>query len=138
MWHGRTVPHVGHAARQQAGNILRAWIRCDASSLRKEFKKGLELGWSSDAPGLEEERLELLRTVLTQLNDRLPTSEPADPMVRLCISLLMHLTAFKGQVETAALKVDRMGAVLPATTQSPTVAFTLQLTLVKALLLSLE
>jgi hypothetical protein len=42
---------------------------------------------------VEEENLELLQAVVTRLNERpaVLNAEPADPMVGVCISLLMHL-----------------------------------------------
>jgi hypothetical protein len=77
----------------QAGNILRAWVCRDEAALRKEFAKGLDLCCSSPCLALEEENLELLKAVVARLNEcpAVLNAEPADPTVRLCINLLMHL-----------------------------------------------
>lgn len=79
----------------QAGNILRAWVCRDEAALRKEFAKGLELRSSPHGLALEEENLDLLKAVVARL-DECPAvwkAKPADPIVRLCMSLLMHLAA---------------------------------------------
>jgi hypothetical protein len=85
-------PTTGPA--QQAGNILKAWICQDSISLRKELQRGLELCSASDANGLDDEHLELLQTVVERLNaSAVPRGpESADPVVRLCIDLLLHLS----------------------------------------------
>jgi hypothetical protein len=47
------------------------------------------------APGAEEEQIDLLQAVVSKL-DGYPAGigpEPADPVVRLCITLLLHLAA---------------------------------------------
>ena len=78
---------------RQAENILRAWRRQDAAALRTEFEKGLSLCAAPGAPGDEEEQIDLLQAVVTKL-DGYPAGarlEPADPVVRLCFTLLAHL-----------------------------------------------
>jgi hypothetical protein len=77
----------------QAGNILRAWACRDEAALRKEFTKGLDLRSSPHGLALEEENLELLKAVVARLNEcpAVLNAKPADPIVKLCISLLMHL-----------------------------------------------
>ena len=77
---------------QQASNILKAWVCYDESALRKELNEGLKLCSSAEAFGLEEENIELLKTVVLRL-DECPAlnTERADPVVRLCMNLLMHL-----------------------------------------------
>ena len=79
---------------QQASNILRAWARMDADALRDEFSKGLALCSSARMLGMEEEQLELLHTVVERLDDCPASwaSRASDPVVRLCISLLIHLS----------------------------------------------
>ena len=81
------------APARHAGNILSAWVRGDEAALRKEFAKGLDLRSAPHLPPLEEENLELLQAVVGRLNEcpAVLDAEPADPMVGLCISLLMHL-----------------------------------------------
>lgn len=80
---------------RQAGNILRAWVCRDEAALRKEFAKGLELCPSPHGLALEEENLDLLQAVVTRLDDcpAVWKAKPADPVVRLCMGLLMHLAA---------------------------------------------
>jgi len=78
---------------EQAGNILRAWVRLDHESLREEFSKGLALCSSFRMAGMEAKRLDLLRAAADGLDDR-PAEWAArakDPLVKLCISLLMQL-----------------------------------------------
>lgn len=81
------------APAHQAGNILRAWVCRDEAALRKEFAKGLDLCASPQGLALEEENLEMLKAVVARLNEcpAVLNAEPADPTVRLCINLLMHL-----------------------------------------------
>ena len=77
----------------QATAVLKAWVRGDEGALRHEFEEGLRLCTLEKLDGLAEERVELLKTVLTRLNDY-PSAlcaRPPDPMVRLCINLLMHV-----------------------------------------------
>ena len=85
------VPVVAPA--HQAGNILKAWVSRDEAALRKELAKGLNLCPPPHGLALEEENLDLLKAVVVKLEDRptLLNAEPADPVVRLCINLLMHL-----------------------------------------------
>ena len=81
------------APARHAGNILSAWVCGDEATLREELVRGLELFSSPHVLPLEEENLELLNAVAAWLNEG-PVAlnkEPADPMVRVCISLLMHL-----------------------------------------------
>jgi hypothetical protein len=79
---------------QQASNILRAWVRRDPEALRHEFSIGLALCSSSRMPALEEEQLDLLRAVVERLDDYPDTwtARSNDPVVKLCITLLMHLS----------------------------------------------
>ena len=84
-------PVAGSA--HHAGNILSAWVRGDEATLREELARGLALCSTPHVLPLEEENLELLKVVVTRL-DECPTvlnTKPADPMVRVCISLLKHL-----------------------------------------------
>jgi hypothetical protein len=84
-------PVAGSA--HHAGNILSAWVCGDEATLREELARGLAVCSAPHALPLEEEKLELLKAVMTRL-DECPTvlnAEPADPMVGVCISLLMHL-----------------------------------------------
>ncbi|MGA2198126.1 MAG: hypothetical protein ABSH40_22865 [Bryobacteraceae bacterium] len=76
-----------------AGNILGAWVCGDETTLRQELAKGLDYCSAPHALPLEEENLELLKAVVARLNacPAVLNAEPADPMVRVCISLLMHL-----------------------------------------------
>jgi hypothetical protein len=79
----------------QAGNILRAWVCRDDAALRKEFARGMELCASPRGLAMEEENLDLLKAVVARL-DECPAewnAEPADPMVRLCMNLLIHLAS---------------------------------------------
>jgi len=71
----QTIAGTLPAPAQRAGNILRAWVRLDPETLQSEFSKGLALCSSSRIAGLEGKRLDL----------------PNDPIVKLCIRLLMHL-----------------------------------------------
>jgi hypothetical protein len=86
------------APGRQASNILKAWVCRDDEALRHEFEEGLHLGTSVRLRGLEEEQVELLKTVVTRLKDCSSglRAEPPDPMVRLCIDLLMHLANQSG------------------------------------------
>jgi hypothetical protein len=83
------------APARHAGNILSAWVCGDEATLREELARGLELFSSPRVLPLEEENLELLNAVATWLNEGpvVLNEEPADPMVRVCISLLMHLAS---------------------------------------------
>lgn len=68
-------------------------MRQDSLTLRKELQKGLDLCCVSEVSTLEDENLELLQTAVAGLNQCTPLREeqPADPVVRLCINLLLHL-----------------------------------------------
>jgi hypothetical protein len=83
------------APARHAGNILGAWVCGDEAALRKELARGLDLCSAPHVlpPEVEKENLELLKAVVTRLNEwpAALNTEPADPMVRVCISLLMHL-----------------------------------------------
>jgi len=80
---------------RQASDILRAWVRQDRLALREEFEKGLSLCSQPDAVGLEDEQIDLLKAVVSRLNvgPGAVRPDPGDPVVRLCITLLMHLAA---------------------------------------------
>ena len=82
-------------ASQQASAILRAWVRQDPIALRQEFEKGLNLYVQPGAYAFEDEQLELLKGVVAKLGDPTRTNslEPGDPIVRLCMNLLVHLAA---------------------------------------------
>jgi hypothetical protein len=90
---GDLYPGPVAAPARHAGNILRAWVCRDEAALQKEFAKGLDLCSAPHVLPLEEENLELLKAVVARLNEcpAVLNAEPADPAVRLCISLLMHL-----------------------------------------------
>lgn len=90
-----SVRQLGTGPVQQAGTILKAWMCQDDIALRKELKNGLDLCWASEPTGLEDEHLELLKAVASGLNQSPtpPSAQPADPVVRLCIDLLLHLAA---------------------------------------------
>jgi hypothetical protein len=81
------------APARHAGNILSAWVCRDQAALREEIAKGLDLCSAPHVLPAEEENLELLKVVVGWLNEGpvVLNKEPADPMVRVCISLLMHL-----------------------------------------------
>src|SRR5208283_614979 len=81
------------APARHAGNILSAWVCRDEAALREEIAKGLDCCSALHVSPSEEENLELLKVVVGRLNEypAVLNSEPADPMVRVCISLLMHL-----------------------------------------------
>ena len=81
------------APARHAGNILSAWVCGDDATFREELAKGLDLCFAPHVPLLDEENLELLKAVVEWLNEcpAVLKAEPADPMVRVCISLLMHL-----------------------------------------------
>jgi|SRR5664279_5129234 hypothetical protein len=83
------------APAQLAGNILKAWACRDETTLRQEFAKGLDLCSSPHGLSLDEENLDLLKAVVGKLDDRPAPlhAEPADPVVRLCINLLLHLAS---------------------------------------------
>ena len=78
---------------RQASDILRAWVRQDRLALREEFEKGLSLCTQPDAFGFEDEQVDLLKAVVSRLSVRpgADRPDPGDPVVRLCITLLMHL-----------------------------------------------
>ena len=81
------------APARHAGNILSAWVCGNEAALREELAKGLDLCSAPRDLPVEEENLELLEAVVGRLND-FPSvwdAEPADSMVGVCISLLMHL-----------------------------------------------
>ena len=88
-------PYPGPVAApaRHAGNILSAWVCGDEAALREELAKGLDLCSAPHVLPVEEENLELLKAVATRLNEcpAVLKAEPADPMVGVCISLLMHL-----------------------------------------------
>jgi len=92
---GDLYPGPVAAPARHAGNILRAWVCRDEAALRREFALGLDLCSSPQGFALEEEHLELLKAVVARLNEcpAVLTAEPADPTVRLCINLLMHLAS---------------------------------------------
>jgi hypothetical protein len=81
------------APARHAGNILSAWVCGDEAALREELAKGLDLCSAPHVLPVEEENLELLKAVVARLNDcpDVCHAGTADPMVRVCISLLMHL-----------------------------------------------
>ena len=83
------------APARHAGNILSAWVCGDEAALREELAKGLDLCSAPHVLPVEEENLELLKAVATRLNEfpAVLKAEPADLMVGVCISLLMHLAA---------------------------------------------
>jgi hypothetical protein len=89
----QTLPVAMTAPARHAENILRAWRRRDSVALRAEFEKGLHLCAAPGALGSHEEQIDLLQAVIAKL-DGYPAfvrPEPADPVVRLCITLLSHL-----------------------------------------------
>jgi len=88
-----TLPSRMTAPARQAENILRAWRRRDTVALRAEFEKGLTLCAAPGAPGAEEEQVDLLHAVVAKLDGYPGGVRPksADPVVRLCITLLLHL-----------------------------------------------
>ena len=92
------------APARHAGKILSAWVCGDEAALRKEFAKGLDLCSAPHVLPLEEENLELLKAVVGWLNEcpAVWDAEPADPMVGVCISLLMHLAVPPDWSESSA------------------------------------
>jgi len=78
---------------RHAGNILGAWVCRDEAALREEIAKGLDLCFAPHVRPAEEENLELLKVVVARMNEwpAILDVEPADPMIRVCLSLLMHL-----------------------------------------------
>jgi hypothetical protein len=92
------------APARHAGNILSAWVCRDEAALREEIAKGLELCSAPHVLPAEEENLELLKVVVGRLNEcpAVCNAEPADPMLRVCISLLMHLAVQPDCSESSA------------------------------------
>ena len=90
---GDSYPGPVAAPARHAGNILSAWVCRDEAALREELAKGMDLCSAPHFPPPEEENLELLKAVVIRLNEcpAILDAEPADPMVRVCISLLLHL-----------------------------------------------
>ncbi len=88
-----TLPSRMTAPARQAENILRAWRRRDTAALRAEFAKGLSMCAAPGAPGDEEEQVDLLHAVVAKLDGHPGgvRAKSADPVVRLCITLLLHL-----------------------------------------------
>jgi hypothetical protein len=86
-------PSPAAATARHAGNILGAWVCRDEAALRQEIAKGLDLCFAPHVRPAEEENLELLKVVVARLNEwpALLEEESADPMIRVCLSLLMHL-----------------------------------------------
>jgi hypothetical protein len=84
------------APAQQASDILRAWICQDDVTVRKELKRCLDLcRFPEAACTLEGEQLELLHSIVDRLDKCTPESngQSLDPIVRICINLLLHLAA---------------------------------------------
>ena len=81
------------APARHAGHILSAWVCGDEAGLRAEIARGLDLCSAPRAMPAEEEDLDVLQAVVERLNEcpAVWDAEPADPMIRVCISLLMHL-----------------------------------------------
>jgi hypothetical protein len=86
----------------QAARILEAWMRQDKDALRTEFQRGLSIcNERPEALAVEEEHVELLKGVISKLEG----ADPSDPVVRLCLSLLVHLAA-QGDQAPACYKGD--------------------------------
>jgi hypothetical protein len=96
-------PGPGAAPARHAGDILSAWVSRDEAALREELAKGLGLCSAPHVLPPEEENLELLKAIVTRLNEcpALLDAEPADPMVRVCLSLLMHLAVRPDRSESS-------------------------------------
>ena len=92
------------APARHAGNILRAWVCRDQAALQEEIAKGLDLCSAPHVRPAEEENLELLQVVVGRLSEcpAMLDTEPVDPMVRVCISLLMHLAVQPDWSESSA------------------------------------
>jgi hypothetical protein len=86
---------TGSEVAQQACAILGAWARQDTVALREEFGKGLRMCACPNRTGRQDEELELLEAVVSRLDPRLDVCpvglDPHDPVIRLCVSLLLHL-----------------------------------------------
>jgi hypothetical protein len=97
-------PGPAAAPRRRAGDILSAWVCGDQAKLRQEFAKGLDLCSAPHLLPLEEENLELLKAVVGRLNEcpSVWDAEPTDPMVGVCLSLLMHLAVPPDWSESSA------------------------------------
>lgn len=72
----------------QAANVLKAWVYCDESAFRREINNTVAL--CSEASMREDEHLELLRAIAESLRHK-PLDSSSEPMVHLCIELLVHL-----------------------------------------------
>jgi hypothetical protein len=81
------------APGRQAAHILKAWVCQDEAALRHEFEEGLRFCASRPFAGLDEEHVELLQTVVLHLQDSpaILRTQHLDPMIRLCLRLLMHI-----------------------------------------------
>ncbi len=74
----------------QAERILKAWASGDEPSLHRELQKSRQLSRLSQAPGMDEERMELLLAVTEGMLSS-PDPLASDPPVRRCLDLLKHL-----------------------------------------------
>jgi len=75
----------------QAARILAAWTQQNATGLDEELRKGLELATAEHVPGIQDERLQLLRAVTEGIKDAPDPLTPSDPKLRRCLFLLRHL-----------------------------------------------
>jgi len=72
----------------QAASVLKAWVYCDEAAFRREINKTVAL--CSEDGLLEDEHVELLRAIAESLRHK-PLDARSEPMVHLCIELLIHL-----------------------------------------------
>jgi len=78
----------------QAANVLKAWVVRDEDAFHREIGQTFEC-CAAEATGFEDENLELLRAVAGSLRER-PMNSEYEPMVHLCIDLLIHLAGHSG------------------------------------------
>ena len=85
----KPVSTSGTTPAVQAANVLRAWIVRDEAAFHREIGRTFEF-CSSGSTGFDDENFELLRAVAGSLRGRSLDSD-CEPMVHLCINLLIHL-----------------------------------------------
>ena len=78
----------------QAAAVLKAWAAGDRLSLKAELNRSSEIS-AVLRNGGEEEQVELLKTVASQMTSCLNPfiDRPTGPQMRICVKLLTHLAA---------------------------------------------
>jgi len=81
-------------SRQQARTILRAWYSCNEGEFLRKLQAASRIRPVLNASALEQEKVEVLKAVVGRLKQcpNALQSQP-DPIVSLCIKLLLHLAA---------------------------------------------